>query len=63
MLEDGGLEEALAERYSGWQTPDARAMLESDLGAITARVLAEKVNPEPRSGRQEILENYVNRFV
>ncbi len=63
MMEDGGLEEALAERYSGWQTPDARAMLESDLGAITARVLAEKVNPEPRSGRQEILENYVNRFV
>jgi xylose isomerase len=38
-------------------------MLGSDLGAITQRVLDEGINPEPRSGRQEILENYVNRFV
>ena len=26
-------------------------------------LLAEEINPEPRSGRQERLENYVNRFV
>lgn len=63
MMEDGGLENALKERYSGWDTPAAKAMLESDLEAITARVLSEGINPEPRSGRQEILENYVNRFV
>ena len=63
MLEDGGLEEALAERYAGWDGPDAKAMLGSDLGAIFDRVLAGEVDPQPRSGRQEILENYVNRFV
>ena len=63
MLEDGGLEAALSERYAGWETPEAKAMLESDLDAITARVLEQNVNPEPRSGRQEILENTVNRFV
>lgn len=63
MLEDGGLEEALANRYADWETPRAQAMLNSDLEEISARVLAEGINPSPRSGRQEILENYVNRFV
>ncbi|WP_299636728.1 xylose isomerase [uncultured Ruegeria sp.] len=63
MIEDGGLEQALADRYAGWNTPEAQAMLSSGLDEIAARVLAEDLNPSPRSGRQEILENYVNRFV
>ncbi|MCA0906128.1 xylose isomerase [Ruegeria marisrubri] len=63
MIEDGGLEQALADRYAGWNTPEAQAMLTSGLDEIAARVLAEDINPDPRSGRQEILENYVNRFV
>lgn len=63
MLEDGGLEDALKERYSGWTTPQSQAMLESDLESITQRVLDENLSPEPVSGRQERLENYVNRFV
>ncbi|NOD36089.1 xylose isomerase [Ruegeria sp. HKCCD7296] len=63
MLEDGGLEQALADRYAGWKTPEAQAMLASGLDEISERVLAEGINPQPRSGRQEILENYVNRFV
>jgi len=50
MLEDGGLE-------------TAQNMLASDFDQITARVLNEGINPEPKSGRQEVLENYVNRFV
>ena len=63
MLEDGGLEDALRDRYAGWETDSAKAMLDSDLESITAQVLADGISPEPRSGRQEILENYVNRFV
>lgn len=63
MLEDGGLEAALKERYSGWSTPEAQAMLDGNLEMITDHVLEKDINPEPRSGRQEILENYVNRFV
>lgn len=63
MIEDGGLDQSLDTRYAGWQSPAAQEMLESDLDSITARVLSEGINPEPRSGRQEILENYVNRFV
>jgi xylose isomerase len=63
MLEDGGLETALADRYAGWKTQEAQDMLASDFESITARVLSEDINPQPASGRQEILENYVNRFV
>lgn len=63
MLADGGLEDALSERYAGWQSAESQTMLNSDLESITARVLSENIRPEPKSGRQEILENYVNRFV
>ena len=33
------------------------------LEEIAAWVEAENIDPEPRSGRQEYLENLVNRFV
>jgi len=61
MVEDGGLETALTERYAGWN--DAHWMLDSDLGSLQDHVLRNDVNPQPRSGRQERLENYVSRFV
>nr|WP_319487018.1 xylose isomerase [uncultured Cohaesibacter sp.] len=64
MLEDGGLEKALTERYADWDTDVNRDMLaKGSLESITERVLNEDINPLPRSGRQEILENLVNRFV
>ena len=63
MLEDGALEEARANRYAGWDSNAAQAMLQSDLSSITERVIGDNVNPQPRSGRQEILENIVNRYV
>ena len=63
MLEDGGLEEALKDRYASWETAAAKEMLNSDLSTITQSVIKNKISPKPLSGRQEILENYVNRFV
>ncbi|MCY3873791.1 MAG: xylose isomerase [Rhodobacteraceae bacterium] len=63
MLEDGTLEALRAERYAGWDTPEAQAMLESDLARIANRLESDGVDPQPRSGRQERLENIVNRFV
>ncbi|WP_238369492.1 xylose isomerase [Heliomarina baculiformis] len=63
MIEDGGLQAALDERYAGWGSDEAKAMLDSDLGTIFDKVKAGGIAPEPRSGRQEKLENYVNRFV
>ncbi|GGA27836.1 xylose isomerase [Neptunicoccus cionae] len=63
MIEDGGLENALQERYSGWDDPAAKAMLESDFDSIFDKVNAGEIAPAPRSGKQERLENIVNRFV
>ena len=63
MLADGRLEAARTERYAGWDSPEGQALLHSDLAQISARVLAEDINPEPTSGRQERLENLVNRFL
>ena len=36
---------------------------EYKLDDIAAMVERENINPEPRSGRQEYLENVVNRYV
>ncbi len=63
MIEDGGLQAALDERYAGWGSDEAKAMLDSDLDTIFDKVKAGGIAPEPRSGRQEKLENYVNKFV
>jgi len=63
MLEDGKLEAARNDRYAGWDTADGKDLLSSDLDSIMAKVLADGTNPEPRSGRQERLENLVNRYL
>ena len=65
MIEDKALSGPLAERYAGWQEPDAQKILSgsSSLEALEAYVRNGNVNPQPRSGRQEFLENVVNRYV
>jgi xylose isomerase len=63
MLESGALEAARDARYAGWDGTDGKALMNSDLSSIHDRVVTENLNPEPRSGRQERLENLVNRFL
>jgi xylose isomerase len=60
MLKDGGLEAMRSERYAGWQGTD---VLDRPLEDFFDRVIAEGAGPEPRSGRQERLENWVGRFI
>ena len=65
MIEDGGLADSVAARYAGWREREAQAMLsgQRSLADIAARVAAEGIAPQPRSGGQERFENLVNRFV
>ena len=63
LLADGSLEQARADRYAGWSKPEAAALLSGSLEQAAASVTARGLNPEPRSGRQERLENLWNRFV
>jgi xylose isomerase len=63
MMAGGEMEAARDARYAGWEKPAAQAMLKGDLSAAAARVTAEGLEPQPKSGRQERLENLVNRYV
>lgn len=63
MLEDGKLEAQRTARYAGWSTDAGKQLLNSDLTAIHDRVLASGLDPQPASGRQERLENLVNRYL
>ncbi len=64
MVADKALSGPLEQRYRGWDDPAAKKMLaESSLEAIAERVVKDAINPQPVSGRQEYLENVVNRYV
>lgn len=65
MIEEGSLKSLVEDRYAGWNTEAAQAMLskESSLDKIAERVEREGINPQPKSGRQEYCENLVNRFI
>jgi len=63
LIESGELETARKARYAGWESDKAKAMLAGGLEAAAARVTAEGLEPEPKSGRQERLENLWNRYI
>ena len=65
MVEDKALSGPLAERYAGWNAAEAQAVLSGrrTLEEIAERVVRDGIEPQPRSGRQEYLENIVNRYV
>ncbi|WP_207479092.1 xylose isomerase [Arenibaculum pallidiluteum] len=65
MIEDGGLQRAVDERYAGWDGAEGKAILSGarTLADLAQRVESQDIEPQPRSGRQEYLENLVNRYV
>jgi xylose isomerase len=65
MVEEKALTGPLGERYAGWNSAESKAMLngERTLEDISRRVLADGIEPQPKSGMQERLENVVNRYV
>ena len=63
MLEDDKLEKARDARYAGWDTEGGRALLSSDLASIEEMVRSKDINPQPKSGRQERLENLINSYL
>ncbi len=65
MLEDRALESVLEQRYAGWDGELGRAIAagEHSLGSLHEHVVERDLRPEPVSGRQEALENLVNRYI
>lgn len=65
MIESGELAKLVADRYAGWKSEGAQAMLNDALSleAISDSALADRIAPKPRSGRQEYAENIVSRHI
>jgi xylose isomerase len=65
LLESGELEEPRRERYAGWRGELGAAISSGDrtLEDLRRLVLDRPLDPAPASGRQERLENVVNRHI
>lgn len=65
IIEDGKYDALLSKRYAGWNSAEAQAMFkgERSLDAIEKKALADNLNPQPRSGRQEEIENLLMRSI
>ena len=65
MIDDGVLNGFVEDRYAGWKRDGAAKMLEGEwtLADVAQWVENEGIDPQPVSGRQEWLENVVNRYV
>jgi xylose isomerase len=65
MVEDGTLQRLRDERYAGWAGDLGKSILSgsASLEDLERRVAAGEIDPRPVSGRQELLENLVNRHI
>jgi xylose isomerase len=65
MIEQGKLAAIVKDRYAGWQGELGRAILDGKmtLEAVSDGAVAEGVTPRPRSGRQELIENILGRYI
>jgi len=65
MLTDGKLQAFVDERYAGWNEKLGKEILAGKLSLadLADRAIADKLDPKPRSGRQEMLETIVNRYL
>jgi xylose isomerase len=65
LIEDGRYDENIRQRYADWKSPEAAAMLDGKLSLdqIEAKALKDGINPKPRSGKQEQLENLLGRLI
>jgi len=65
LVDDGTLASNRAERYAGWEGPAGQAILDPSTTLASLADAAESADrrPQPVSGRQERLENEVNRVL
>ena len=63
IIKDGRLQAFVDERYAGWKSDFGKqALSELSLEQLADHALQSNADPRPASGRQEYLENLINRF-
>lgn len=62
IIADGRIDAFRAERYAGWNGELGQTIRKSSLAEIADLAVAQDLKPAPVSGRQEWLENMLNRF-
>ncbi len=65
MIIDGQFEQFIKNRYSGWSASWAQEFLngQKSLDDMADHALHRNIDEPPNSGRQEYLENMINRFI
>jgi xylose isomerase len=63
IITDGRLDAFRAERYAGWQGELGQTAHKVGLAELADLAVAHDLAPKPASGRQEYLENLINRFL
>lgn len=65
LVEEGKYDALLDERYAGWKSTQATEMFEGkySLDEIEKMALEKKINPQPKSGKQEQVENFLSRAI
>ena len=65
LIDDGALDRARSTRYQGWDGELGRRIMDpaTGLAALADEALQADLDPQPVSGRQELLENEVNRVL
>jgi xylose isomerase len=65
MIKDGALEKIVKDRYQGWSGPLGQDILggKANLETLSKHVLDKNQDIRPVSGRQEYIENLLNRFL
>jgi xylose isomerase len=65
MITDGKFEAATRQRYAGWERDLGQRILggKASLADLSKLVLDQDLEPRPKSGRQEYLENLANRYL
>jgi xylose isomerase len=64
IVEDGTLSRFVAERYAGWDGDLGRSIMQNgqSLEELARHAQERNLDPKPRSGRQEMLENVIGRL-
>lgn len=65
LIEEGEYDSVITERYAGWKTIEAQAMLAGKLSLdeIAAKAEKDAIEPKPKSGKQERIENLLVRKI